>query len=53
MHEIQGKGLRHSHVSFLINELNAAVLLIAQRLGNTPEIVLKSTMHICLVDVVN
>lgn len=46
VHEVQGKGLRHSHVSFLINELNASVLIVAQRLGNTPEIVLKHYAHL-------
>lgn len=39
---IQGKGLRHSRVSYLINELNADILVVSQRLGHSsPEITLK------------
>src|SRR5690606_36781705 len=28
--QIQGKGLRHSHVSYLINEFNADILVVSQ-----------------------
>ncbi|MCH4009646.1 tyrosine-type recombinase/integrase [Companilactobacillus sp.] len=45
--EIQGKGLRHSHVSYLINEFNASVLLVSKRLGHSsPEITLKHYAHL-------
>lgn len=43
---IQGKELRHSHVSYLINELNADVLTISRRLGHSgPDITLKYYAH--------
>ncbi|MBP2079657.1 tyrosine-type recombinase/integrase [Oceanobacillus polygoni] len=45
--DIQAKGLRHSHVSYLINEFNADVLVVAQRLGHSsPEITLKHYAHL-------
>jgi Site-specific recombinase XerD len=44
---IQGKGLRHSHVSYLINEFNASVLIVSKRLGHSsPEITLKHYAHL-------
>ena len=44
---IQGKGLRHSHVSYMINEFNASVLLLSKRLGHSsPEITLKHYSHL-------
>ncbi|RJZ18892.1 Tyrosine recombinase XerC [Listeria monocytogenes] len=44
---IQGKGLRHSHVSYLINELNADILVVSRRLGHSsPEITLKHYAHL-------
>jgi len=44
---IQAKGLRHSHVSYLINEINASVLVISKRLGHSsPEITLKHYAHL-------
>ena len=44
---IQAKGLRHSHVSFLINEINASVLIVSKRLGHSsPEITLKHYAHL-------
>lgn len=44
---IQGKGLRHSHVSYLINEFNADILVVSQRLGHSsPEITLKHYAHL-------
>lgn len=44
--EIQAKGLRHSHASYLINELNANVLVISKRLGHSsPDITLKHYAH--------
>jgi integrase len=44
---IQAKGLRHSHVSFLINELNASVLIVSKRLGHSsPDITLKHYAHL-------
>lgn len=43
---IQGKGLRHSHVSYLINEFNADILVVSRRLGHSsPEITLKHYAH--------
>lgn len=43
---IQAKGLRHSHTSYLINELNASVLIVSKRLGHSsPEITLKHYAH--------
>ncbi|WP_203650031.1 tyrosine-type recombinase/integrase [Secundilactobacillus yichangensis] len=45
--DIQGKGLRHSHVSYLINEFNANVLHVSKRLGHSsPEITLKHYSHL-------
>lgn len=45
--EIQAKGLRHSHVSYLINEFNADVLTVSRRLGHSsPEITLKYYAHL-------
>lgn len=45
--EIQAKGLRHSHASYLINEINASVLVISKRLGHSsPEITLKHYAHL-------
>lgn len=44
---IQTKGLRHSHASYLINELNASVLIVSKRLGHSsPEITLKHYAHL-------
>lgn len=44
---ITPKGLRHSHVSYLINEFNADILTISQRLGHSsPDITLKYYSHI-------
>ena len=43
---IQAKGLRHSHASYLINELNASVLIVSKRLGHSsPEITLNHDAH--------
>lgn len=43
---IQGKGLRHSHASYLINEFNVSVLVLSQRMGHSsPEITLKHYAH--------
>lgn len=44
--EIQAKGLRHSHASYLINEFNVSVLVLSQRMGHSsPEITLKHYSH--------
>lgn len=44
---IQPKGLRHSNVSYLINEFNANILTISKRLGHSsPEITLKHYAHL-------
>lgn len=44
---VQGKGLRHSHVSYLINEFNADILVVSKRLGHSsPEITLKHYAHL-------
>ena len=44
---IQGKGLRHSHVSYLINEFNADILIVSKRLGHSsPDITLKHYAHL-------
>lgn len=44
---ISQKGLRHSHVSYLINEFDVSVLLVSQRLGHSsPEITLKHYSHL-------
>lgn len=43
---IQAKGLRHSHVSYLINEFNAEVLTVSRRLGHSsPDITLRYYAH--------
>lgn len=45
--KIEAKGLRHSHVSYLINEFNADVLTISRRLGHSgPDITLKHYSHL-------
>ncbi|WP_195701610.1 tyrosine-type recombinase/integrase [Companilactobacillus futsaii] len=45
--EIDVKGLRHSHVSYLINEFNADVLTVSRRLGHSsPDITLKYYSHL-------
>lgn len=47
VHTVQGKGLRHSHVSYLINEFNTDILVVSQRLGHSgPEITLKHYAHL-------
>lgn len=47
VHQIQAKGLRHSHASYLINEHNIDVLVISRRLGHSsPEITLKHYAHL-------
>lgn len=47
VHKIQAKGLRHSHVSYLINEFNADILVVSKRLGHSsPEITLKHYAHL-------
>lgn len=44
---IQGKGLRHSNASYLINEFNVSVLILSKRLGHSsPEITLKHYAHL-------
>ena len=44
---IEGKGLRHSHASYLINEFNVSVLVLSKRLGHSsPEITLKHYSHL-------
>lgn len=44
--EIEAKGLRHSHASYLINEFNVSVLVLSQRMGHSsPEITLKHYSH--------
>lgn len=44
--EIEAKGLRHSHASYLINEFNVSVLILSKRLGHSsPEITLKHYSH--------
>ena len=46
VHKVQGKGLRHSHASYLINEFNVSVLILSKRLGHSsPEITLKYYAH--------
>ena len=43
---IKTKGLRRSHASYLINVLNANVLMISKRLGHSsPDITLKHYAH--------
>ncbi len=45
--KIQAKGLRHSNVSYLINEHNIDILVISQRLGHSsPEITLRHYAHL-------
>ena len=45
--KIQAKGLRHSHVSYLINHFNADILTVSNRLGHSsPEITLKHYSHL-------
>ncbi|HEM5314543.1 TPA: site-specific integrase [Streptococcus suis] len=45
--QIQAKELRHSHASYLINELNASVLIVSKRLGHSsPEITLRHYAHL-------
>lgn len=45
--EIEAKGLRHSHASYLINEFNVSVLILSKRLGHSsPEITLKHYSHL-------
>lgn len=47
VHDIQAKGLRHSHVSFLVNEFNTDILLISRRLGHSsPEITYRHYAHL-------
>lgn len=44
---IQGKGLRDSNASYLINEFNVSVLILSKRLGHSsPEITLKHYAHL-------
>lgn len=46
IHPIQAKGLRHSHVSYLINEFNMDILKISKRLGHSsPEITYRHYAH--------
>lgn len=43
---IQGKGLKYFHVSYLINEFNADILVVSRRLNHSsPEITLKHYAH--------
>lgn len=45
--KIQGKGVRHSNASYLINEFNVSVLILSRRLGHSsPEITLKHYAHL-------
>ena len=47
VHPIQAKGLRHSHVSFLINEHNVDILKISSRIGHSSaEITYKHYAHL-------
>lgn len=47
VHEIQPKGLRHSHASYLINKYNASVLVVSKRLGHSsPQITLETYSHL-------
>jgi len=44
--EIEAKGLRRSHASYLINEFNVSVLILSKRLVHSrPEITLKHYSH--------
>lgn len=46
VHRIQGKGLRHSHASYLINEFNVSVLVLSKRMGHSsPEVTLRHYAH--------
>jgi len=46
VHKVRGKGLRHSHASYLINEFNVSVLILSKRLGHSsPEITLRYYAH--------
>lgn len=46
VHEIQPKGLRHSHASYLINDFNVDILMLSKRLGHSgPEITLRHYSH--------
>ncbi|WEG73491.1 tyrosine-type recombinase/integrase [Vagococcus intermedius] len=46
VHRIQPKGLRHSHVSYLINDFNVDILMLSKRLGHSgPEITFKHYAH--------
>lgn len=45
--QIQPKGLRHSHASYLINQFNASVLVVSKRLGHSsPQITLETYSHL-------
>lgn len=47
VHRIETKGLRHSHVSYLINEHNIDILVISRRLGHSsPDTTLKYYAHL-------
>lgn len=47
VHDIEAKGLRHSSVSYMINELNADILTISRRLGHSsPEITYRHYSHL-------
>jgi site-specific recombinase, phage integrase family len=44
---IQHKGLRHSHASYVLNELKASILALSKRLGHSsPEITLRHYAHL-------
>ena len=44
--KIEVKGLRHSHASYMINELNVSILILSKRLGHaSPEITLRHYAH--------
>lgn len=44
---IQPKGLRHSHASYVLNELKASILALSKRLGHSsPEITLRHYAHL-------
>lgn len=46
VHPIQPKGLRHSHASYLINYLNADLLVVSHRLGHSgPDVTLRYYSH--------
>lgn len=47
VHSITPKGLRHSHASYLINDLNEDVLVVSKRLGHSnPNITLNTYSHL-------